>query len=206
MNVLVGGALAPVHTIPPLQTQRKPGPGLRLPSFDILGIASPHPDRFTQLTLDGTWDGAVAEPLSESMAGSSKASCGASNLSQACSASLFVPDQRLEPLDLLCGDARGRAVSSPVPNYVATLTPPAEKSDLLFPSVAAVSHAPLESDATVPDAGESSTATTPTAASGVGMPPIVVDQAALNANQTWIAETIEVLGTYGRFIRDSDLY
>lgn len=36
-NMVVGGALAPVHTFAPTRPQHKAGPGLRLPSFQTLG-------------------------------------------------------------------------------------------------------------------------------------------------------------------------
>ena len=43
MNIIVGGALAPVHESAPPRLVAKQGPGLRLPSFEALGIASPCP-------------------------------------------------------------------------------------------------------------------------------------------------------------------
>lgn len=48
LNMLVGGALAPTHSTPPtpISSNRARPAGLRLPSFDMLGIAAPHPDRY----------------------------------------------------------------------------------------------------------------------------------------------------------------
>ena len=47
LNMIVGGALAPTHEVPPPPaSSSKSRSSLRLPSFDLLGIAVPHPDRF----------------------------------------------------------------------------------------------------------------------------------------------------------------
>jgi hypothetical protein len=59
-NGMVGGALAPVHITPTHQPNHKSGPGyeLRSSSFEALGIAAPHPDRYGHSSLDGTVDSA----------------------------------------------------------------------------------------------------------------------------------------------------
>lgn len=56
MNLVVGGVLVPTQesSPPSRRATPKPNPGLRLPSFEALGIAAPHPDRLaSNLSLDG---------------------------------------------------------------------------------------------------------------------------------------------------------
>lgn len=142
MNLLVGGALAPVHTSPPQRPQPRAGPGLRLPSFEALGIAAPHPDRFDQQSLDGAMASAetILQPLGVSHADSE----------------LLEAFQHLQAhsvggaSDVAPVKMGGRAVQSPVQHFITTLTPPAEAGEMIWPSMTTVASAPMESPSTDP--------------------------------------------------------
>ncbi|KAF2773291.1 hypothetical protein EJ03DRAFT_323788 [Teratosphaeria nubilosa] len=140
LNTIVGGALAPVHiTPPPTRSATKPGPGLRLPSFRGLGIAAPHPDRYGQPALDGTFTDAP----NDTMEGPLGSSVGDAPLLNALN-HLHLVQQRTSNgsgADI----TGGRAVISPVKHFIATLTPPEDAGDTEWPSLASVSSAPIMS-------------------------------------------------------------
>lgn len=54
MNLLVGGALAPVPSTPSFPSHPKPNPRLQLPSFKSLGIAARHLDQVSRSSAVGT--------------------------------------------------------------------------------------------------------------------------------------------------------
>jgi len=198
MNVVVGGALAPVHTAPPPRPRRKAGPGFRLPSFEALGIAAPHPDRFEPLSLDGVVDEAVAEPVQHRTVDCLAAPCAESDLLQAYRTARDAEfDPKPELIDLLHSNhIGGRAISSPVQHYVATLTPPAESGDIPFPSMTTVSHGPPASPSA--ELGMSMMGTAAGAAdaavAGAGREPsVLISPPALDSDRTWIAEAVATL-------------
>lgn len=144
MNLIVGGALAPTHTDPPRQRRpSRPGPGLRLPSFQALGIAAPHPDRFGSLSFQSAatsqMDGTAADLAREEPQADLSAAIGAGYLSP----SHLGP--RLGEKPSLAG---GRAVATSIKHDVATLTPPAEIGEMQWLSVRSVSNAPMDSPST----------------------------------------------------------
>ncbi|CAK3758994.1 Hypothetical predicted protein [Lecanosticta acicola] len=150
MNLMVGGALAPVHpNRSPVnhRSNTRPRPALRLPSFQALGIAAPHPDRFGGLPLDGGDDTALMAPLSDLIRLQEELDLGhtahpsvPANLAPDC------PSRK-------AGDTNSprnpsRAVSTPFRHDVATLTPPAEIGDISWLPTATISNAPVDSRAT----------------------------------------------------------
>ena len=137
MELIVGGALAPVHTSPRRQPPLRIGPPLRLPSFEALGIAAPHPDRFGLSRLDGVgiasqqdlvelFPGDVARPFHDVGGRGGGASDSEADI-QACKSS------------------GGRATLGPVHQFLATLTPPAEGGAFDWNSLAKVALAPMDS-------------------------------------------------------------
>ncbi|KAH9825950.1 hypothetical protein Tdes44962_MAKER03874 [Teratosphaeria destructans] len=140
LNTIVGGALAPVHVTPPrTRSATKRGPGLRLPSFRDLGIAAPHPDRYGQPALDGTFTDAP----NDTMEGPLGSSVGDAPLRNALEHLHLAqnPTSNGSGADL----TGGRAVNSPVKHFIATLTPPEEAGDMKWPSLESVSSAPIMS-------------------------------------------------------------
>ena len=120
MNLVVGGALAPVHsTPPPRPPPRRSRPGFRLPSFQSLGIANPNPDRFG-------FDGMLAHSTPDTMPLSMRARYADPGFTP------MFPDLANEPafqdlmIDSAPKTAGGRAVQAPFHQLVNTLTPPAE--------------------------------------------------------------------------------
>ncbi|KAK5692999.1 hypothetical protein LTR97_010475 [Elasticomyces elasticus] len=135
MDLIVGGALAPVHTMQPECSKPRAGVGLRLPSFEALGIAAPHPDRFGQQQFDG----AVSESglASETHGGAlgSKSSVAAQ-----MEASVAKPRSGLSN--------SGRGLQKSLPNYISVLTPPADARVLTW----TVPTSTASSEATLPQA------------------------------------------------------
>lgn len=139
MNLIVGGALAPIHVSPPRQQTSRPHPGFRLPSFEALGIAAPHPDRFGGLAFNyNAMNGAAAESVASSNSDFDLVS--AFNATQ-------ISMQLKHPLDpkLLLGSSR--TIATPIRHDVATLTPPADTGDIQHNpiSAATISHSAMES-------------------------------------------------------------
>ncbi|TKA82562.1 hypothetical protein B0A55_01199 [Friedmanniomyces simplex] len=127
MNLLVGGALAPVHTIAPERPQPKSGAGagLRLPSFEALGIAAPHPDRFGVPSLDGATSESGRNPLREPLGAPCVDFQGLDARAQMEGPAVGgAPNS-----DPLSG---GRAVQSPLHQFISVLTPPADVGERMW--------------------------------------------------------------------------
>ncbi|KJX98115.1 hypothetical protein TI39_contig433g00002 [Zymoseptoria brevis] len=150
MNLLVGGALAPMPSHPPILCPSKSGPSLRLPSFDALGIAAPHPDRLSRpdtgeaspCGLDGTMEffpdhGSSDLDKLDALYGSQLTSPPASP-----------PRGPHEPL--LPQRMPGPAMPpTPLPIDVASLTPPVDSGDMKW-----TIHVPVDHIATAPPSAE----------------------------------------------------
>jgi hypothetical protein len=146
LKMMVGGALAPVHITPPYQPHHKSGPGLRLPSFEALGIAAPHPDRYGHSSLDGAADQAcdsLREPL-----GSSGRDAELLHAFEGLHADRDGASSK--PVGDKTG---GRAVASPVHHFISTLTPPAEGGEMDWRAMTTVVSAPIDSPSTDPGHG-----------------------------------------------------
>ncbi|KAK5674538.1 hypothetical protein LTS10_012734 [Elasticomyces elasticus] len=132
MDLIVGGALAPVHTTLPECTKPRAGLGLRLPSFETLGIAAPHPDRFGQQPFDGAVsESGLASELSGELLGSEL------SVPAQMEASVAKPRSGLS--------SSGRGLQKSLPNYISVLTPPADARELSWtvPIITASSEATL---------------------------------------------------------------
>jgi len=129
MNVIVGGALAPFNTTPTMTERRqsKAGAGLRLPSFEALGIASPHPDRFGQQMLDGANTGPVTRY-------SDLDGFASMDLNTVGGAS------HLEPMST----SSGRAIQSPLQQFISILTPPAVAGEKIWLTAAATESSSVD--------------------------------------------------------------
>lgn len=191
MNIIVGGALAPVHTALPDHPQPKAGPSLRLPSFEALGIATPHPDRFGQSGLDG----ALTEPPRESMKeylGTTVEDFELIDIFDRLGGGQSSPHADAGP-----SKASGRAVQGPFHHFVATLTPPAEGGDMDWQSIAKVSTAAMPSPST--DLGTAAIRVEDTqpgpdvSASGIGSN-VVTDGLSVDESKAWVDGAVQALG------------
>ena len=145
METTVGGALAPVHLSAPRQAPATRGHGLRLPSFETLGIAAPHPDRYGGFGLDGTLANAAREAMYEPLS----APHTDSNLAPAFDA-VHIGHPREELSDPLRSKPLERGVQSPIRRYVDPLTPPADIGPIDWSPAAMAMTAPTNSSATDP--------------------------------------------------------
>lgn len=190
MNFIVGGALAPVHSTPPSWPTPRSRPGLQLPSFELLGIAAPHPDRF------GGLDGALANISGESMQHTLTSEYGDFGVLSAFAD--VTPGTSAQ--DVLSNPAiekpRGCAIQSPVRHYVDTITPPAEIGYPHWHSMATVTSA-MDSPSTDPGNVAPSTNNVPIAAGAAisGLEPRrSTNHAEADDSRSWIDGAIDVLG------------
>ncbi|KAI7274562.1 hypothetical protein KC335_g2342 [Hortaea werneckii] len=189
MDLVVGGALSPAHAAQSEQAQQKAGPRMRLPSFEALGIAAPHPDRVCQQDLDGTSSGTPREHMKEPPGRVSEdadltdmfARLGGGKLN-----SSDAPPQRIG----------GRATNTPVQHYVATLTPPADVGTVSWGSVPTISSAPVDLPTADQD-GPSTVLASPqsgSAASDMGSLSRELAQSAIDdEEESWIEGAIQSL-------------
>lgn len=191
LNLTVGGALAPVHTdLPPRSPPKRSRPELRLPSFESLGIANAHPDRFS---LDGN----LTESIIETLPHSSNA-----HYAQQRFASVF-PDTKLgqrfrnlprDPGSKLPG---GRAIQSPVRQLVNTLTPPAEPECIDWPSMPTVSttmDSPSTDPGQVAGVGSKRQSTAAPGPSTIVLPVLSFSQHENNQRSLWFHGAINAIG------------
>lgn len=189
MNTLVGGALAPTHAMPPPRPPPKSRPGLRLPSFEALGIAAPHPDRFGG--LDGTLSSAAREAMQDSLSIPHEDSDLLTALKTVkigpWSGSMFQ-----NPLD---EQPAGRTLLSPLHHYIDTLTPPAEVGYPAWNSMVRITTA-MDSPATDAGSGAPGADHTPVAteAATTGLPSnLTTDPTGVDEPRPWIEGAIDVL-------------
>ena len=193
MNLAVGGALAPTHTAPPSRPATRLQSGLRLPSFKMLGIAAPHPDRCGEQIegLDSTLANAAGYP----MQGSLRVQHADSELLEASEANRFgrsaldlLPDPNPEK-------PAGYAIRSPVPHCVDPLTPPAEVGNLEWRSTAIVTSA-VDSPSMNPDlaapGADDANIVAESAMTGF-TPGFANNQAGDDEEEVWISGAIKVL-------------
>jgi hypothetical protein len=185
MNLIVGGALAPISDVAPQRLVAKAGPGLRLPSFEAMGIASPHSD---SICLPGI-DNAAASLARERNLGLALRS--RSDPGRVESHALLTPDIGGAP-DL-------KQVQSPQPplqQFLHTLTPPAETGEPHWrPSImTAVMDSPdtepeMPTDQT--EAGDESIQ----AASGA-MQSVTISTPAITGERSWLEEAVQAIRQY----------
>lgn len=194
MNLLVGGALAPVQTAPPRPPPPpKARPGLRLPSLERLGIAAPHPDR-----VGGAgWD---ATPTSTAVEGTHELADfppGTSQLLSVMESMRIGPSIQDESFHPEIGRSAGRAIQSPIHHYLSTITPPADGNALNWDLTATVQIAGMHSPSTdaenaAPGPGEIQAPTSTDTTAGV---PDNEDDEAMNDVEapSWIDGAVDVL-------------
>jgi len=150
LDTLVGGTLIPTASSnPSARPPLKAGPDLRLPSFDALGIAAPHPDRYgAPSSFDGTLNRAAREAMREPYSAPHTHSSMLAAFDD-----LDIRDGK--PTDVSgsadqqsTAKSPGRAMRQPVPRYVETLTPPAECPEPDWSLTKIVLTAPMESSTT----------------------------------------------------------
>lgn len=145
LNTTVGGALAPVHPTPRPPPPKRSRPGFRLPSFQALGIANPHPDRFG---LDGNLTQSTIETIQRPL-NAHYAESGLTPIFPDLKFGQAYPDFATRPDGKLLG---GRAIQSPVRQLVSTLTPPAESEYIDWSSIFTVTTV-MDSPSTEPGNG-----------------------------------------------------
>jgi hypothetical protein len=189
MNLIVGGALAPLSDVIPQRLVAKAGPGLRLPSFEAMGIASPHPDN---IGLPGS-DAATAGLARERALGLALRS--RSDPGRVESTNPFTPDigsasdlDHIQPPKTI-----SHPQQTPLHQFVHTLTPPAETGEPTWlPSImTAVMDSPntepglVESQA---EAGDQSVQ----AASGA-MQSVTITAPAITGERSWLEEAVQAI-------------
>ena len=185
MNLIVGGALAPI----PQRPLVKAGPGLRLPSFEAMGIASPHPDN---IGLPGA-DNAAASLARERILGLALRS--RSDPGRVEGTTLLSPDIGSAPdlQQLPSPKSSSHPQPTPLHQYVHTLTPPAETGEPSWrPSIMT---AVMDSPNTEPglavsqaDAGDQSVQ----AASGA-MQNVTISTPAITGERSWLEEAVQAI-------------
>lgn len=187
MNLAVGGALAPIHTnLPSPPAPKRLRPGLCLPSFQSLGIANPHPDRYG---LDGVLTQSTADSSQQTSSKHYGEPVRAPPSAELRIEHLF----RDFAIDADSKVPGGRAIQSPVHQAVHTLTPPAEAGDLdwRIPTVTTAMASPSASPGNVPPAEppRQDPSSLPTIAVPESIPQSLPDTRPL-----WIRGAIDTLG------------
>ncbi|KAK1045078.1 hypothetical protein LTR74_018212 [Friedmanniomyces endolithicus] len=143
MDLLVGGALAPVHTTAPERPQRKAGAGvgLRLPSFEALGIAAPH-HRYGQQSFDGTSSDA-ARGFPRDPIGLPCVEFQGFDVRTGIEVPAVGGAPNVDPL------RSGRAMQSPLNPFLSVLTPPVDVAEQTWPEPMEVATGDAGSAATV---------------------------------------------------------
>ena len=192
MNVIVGGALQPISD-QQQQSQRlvaKAGPGLRLPSFEAMGIASPRPDYFPHIA-DGETAG-VARDRALGLSSRAHSHPGRSEMP-----SFHTPDIGGAPELDRNQSPRPRLQSqqSQVHQYVHTLTPPAETGDPSWrPSImTAVMDSPdIEAQSGSPPSQEGTSNQSINAASDA-MQSVTISAPATTGERVWLEGAVQAL-------------
>lgn len=185
MNLIVGGALAPI----PQRPLAKAGPGLRLPSFEAMGIASPHPDN---IGLPGA-DNAAASLARERILGLTLRSRS--------------DPGRVEGTTLLSSDIGSASDLQQIPSpktsshpqptplhqYVHTLTPPAETGEPSWrPSImTAVMDSPNTEPGLAVSQAEADDQSVQ-AASGA-MQNVTISAPAITGERSWLEEAVQAI-------------
>jgi hypothetical protein len=189
MNLIVGGALAPMSDTMPQRPVSKAGPGLRLPSFEAMGIASPHPDNISLPCSDNAAAGLARERILGLTLRSR------SDPGRVEGTALLTPD--VGSASDLPQSPSPKSSSHPQPTplhqYVHTLTPPAETGEPSWrPSImTAVMDSP-DTEPGMPvsqaEAGDQSVQ----AASGA-MQSVTISAPAISGERSWLEEAVQAI-------------
>ena len=189
MNLIVGGALAPMSDAIPQRPLAKAGPGLRLPSFEAMGIASPHPDN---IGLPGA-DNAAAGLARERILGLTLRS--RSDPGRVEGTTLLTPDvgSTSDLQQLPSPKTSSHPQPTPLHQYVHTLTPPAETGEPSWrPSImtAVVDSPNAEPGLPVGEAGAGDQSVQ--AASGA-MQNVTISAPAITGERSWLEEAVQAI-------------
>ena len=191
MNVLVGGTLQPISD--QQYSQRlvaKAGPGLRLPSFEAMGIASPRPDYFPPIA-DGETAGA-ARDRALGLGSRSHSHPGRSEMP-----SFHTPDIGDAPeLDRIQSPRPClQPQQSQVHQYVATLTPPAETGDPSWrPSImTAAMDSPNIEGQSASLSGQEGTSNQSINAASDAMQSVTISAPATSGDHAWLEGAVQAL-------------
>jgi hypothetical protein len=189
MNLIVGGALAPISDVAPQRLVAKAGPGLRLPSFEAMGIASPHSDSICLPGLDSA-AASLARERNLGLALRSRSDPGRVE----CHA-LVTPDIGGAPdLKQVQPPQPGSHLPQPpIHQFLHTLTPPAETGEPHWrPSImTAVMDSPdiePEMPTGQAEAGDESVQ----AASGA-MQSVTISTPAITGERSWLEEAVQAI-------------
>ena len=191
MNLIVGGALAPMSDSIPQRPLAKSGPGLRLPSFEAMGIASPHPDN---IGLPGA-DTAAANLARERILGLTLRS--RSDPGRIEGTTLLTPDigGASDIHQLPSPKSSSHPQPTPLHHYVHTLTPPAETGDPSWrPSImTAVMDSPnIESQSALPPSQDEPSNQSISAASDA-MQNVTISAPATTGERAWLEGAVQAL-------------
>jgi hypothetical protein len=191
MNVIVGGTLQPIQDQQnPQRLVPKAGPGLRLPSFEAMGIASPRPDYFPPLA-DGVTAGAARDRAL------SHGSRSHSHPGRVEVPSFHTPDIGDAPE--LDRTRSPRACLQPQPNpvhqYVQTLTPPAETGDPSWrPSMmTTVMDSPNIESQSAPSPSQDEPSNQSVSAASDAMQNVTISAPATTGERTWLEGAVQAL-------------
>lgn len=189
MNIIVGGALVPISDVAPQRLVAKTGPGLRLPSFEAMGIASPRPDNLCQRVADSTVAGAARE-RALGLALRSHSDPGRVEASAFHTTDVgSLPEIEHIPSPKPCSHPQ----QTPLHQYVHTLTPPAETGEPGWrPSImtAAMDSPDMESGL-VPSGAEEGDQSVK-AASGA-MQNVSISSPIITGERSWLEEAVQTV-------------
>lgn len=202
MNIIVGGALAPISDVAPQRPVAKAGPGLRLPSFEAMGIASPRPENLYLPVADATVAGAARE-RALGLAIRSHSDPGrveASALHTPDGGSVTDIERVQSPKPCL------HPQHTPLHQYVHTLTPPAETGEPGWrPSImtAAMDSPDMESGVNPSQAEDSDPSVN--AASGA-LQNINISAPAMTGERSWLEDAVQAIRQFTSSPHSSKVY
>lgn len=188
MNIIVGGALAPVSDVVPQRPVAKAGPGLRLPSFEAMGIAAPLPGS----------DGALGVARERALGLALRSRSVPARVEGPC----LTPDLQSGSVfnEIQSPKSGSHHQSTPLHQYVHTLTPPAETGEPNWrPSImTAVMDSPNpEAGAPVSQSGASDDSIQ--AASGA-MQNVTISTPAISGERSWLEDAVQAIRQYLNFL------
>jgi hypothetical protein len=189
MNLIVGGALAPISDVAPQRLVAKAGPGLRLPSFEAMGIASPHSD---SICLPGI-DNAAATLARERNLGLALRSH--SDPGRVEGHGLLTPDIGSAPdlKQVQSPQSSSHLQQAPLNQFLHTLTPPAETGEPHWrPSIMT---AVMDSPDTEPEmpTGQTEAGDEAIQAASGAMQSVTISAPAITGERSWLEEAVQAI-------------
>lgn len=189
MNVIVGGALAPISNAAPQRPMPKAGPGLRLPSFETIGMSPPCPQHLCLPGADGVAAGVAREhALSEALR-------SRSDPGRVAIAPFSTPEasNTSEIARIQSPPACAHSQHAPIHQFVQTLTPPAETGDPNWrPSIMTTAMDSVEADA-VPAAGQAESSDPSMDAASGAMQSVTIATPAITGERAWLEGAVQAV-------------